>query len=158
MTTPAQFGKKMSALAVSVATTQRRVTIAAAQTVKTATTASIRTVAPRGRLNVGKRGARVGVRYKLERDDKAVVAAFGPVQLIESDTQAHRIPKELVGRGRNRRRNTKRIFIPGVGVRASANHPGTRGQHPWEKGVAAARPHVAPAAAKEYFAPLRRMF
>jgi hypothetical protein len=58
------------------------------------------------------------------------------VHLIESDTRPHRIPKQ------RRRGKSRVIAIPGVGVRAYAQHPGTKGKHPWRKGTAKALPKV----------------
>lgn len=83
---------------------------------------------------VGKKGAKVGVRYDLA-GKTALVRATGPFQLIENATKAHRIPRTRGTRARKRY-----VVIPGVGVRAWANHPGTKGKHPWAKGVAAAIP------------------
>lgn len=88
-----------------------------------------------GRLSgVGKRGAKVGVSYTVT-GHTAIVKATGPFPLIESDTKAHRIPRE-----RGRRARKRYAVIPGVGVRAYADHPGTKGKHPWKKGVVAAQP------------------
>src|SRR5687768_13793178 len=83
---------------------------------------------------VGKRGAKIGVSFTVT-GHTAIVKATGPFPLIESDTKAHRIPRERGKRGRKRY-----AVIPGVGVRAFANHPGTKGKHPWRKGVIAAQP------------------
>jgi hypothetical protein len=66
----------------------------------------------------------------------AIIWATGPVHLLESATKPHRIPR-TTARGRRRV-----VVIPGVGVRAWANHPGTHGKHPWAKGVAVAVPRV----------------
>lgn len=157
MSTPAQVAAKFAAAADGIARTPRRVTEAAALTVKRSVQAHLVVAAPRGRLNVGRKGARVGVRYTLA-GNTAVVKMTGPAQLIERDTKAHRIPRATVGRGRRQRANTKVVVIPGVGVRASAAHPGTRGKHPWEKGLRAALPAIPKAAADAYFAPLRQVF
>jgi hypothetical protein len=88
---------------------------------------------------VGKKGAKVGVTFVVT-GNTALVRATGPFPLIESDTKAHRIPKVRGSRARRRV-----IVIPGVGVRSFANHPGTHGKHPWEKGVVAAVPIAAKA-------------
>lgn len=88
-----------------------------------------------GRLRgVGRNGAKVGVSYTVT-GTTARVRATGPFPLIESDTKAHRIPRE-----RGKRARKRYAVIPGVGVRAFADHPGTKGKHPWKKGVAAAQP------------------
>jgi hypothetical protein len=108
----------------------------AAAAVKTSVLAELAAAgAATGRLRgVGRKGARVGVTYTIA-EKTALVRATGPFQLIERDTRAHRIPKERGSRARKRV-----VVIPGVGVRAFAEHPGTKGKHPWEKGVLAAVP------------------
>lgn len=156
--TPAEFARKMSRLATDITHTDTRVVKASALAVKTSVQVRLRAAVPSGKLNVGKKGARVSVRYDLISDSEARVGMTGPAQLVESDTQPHRVPRDKVGRGRRRRDNKKLIYIPGIGVRAYANHPGTKGKHPWKKGLAASRPLISKAAAHEYFAPIRRIF
>lgn len=119
----------------------QRVLEASAQTLKRSVQGTLRVAAPRGRLNVGKKGAKVGVRYDIE-PKKATVRMTGPAHLLESDTKAHRIPRGKVGRGRRQRVNKKVIVIPGVGVRAYANHPGTQGKQPWAKGLRLGLPQI----------------
>jgi hypothetical protein len=88
---------------------------------------------------VGRRGAAIGARYDLRgqgRTTTAEVKATGPVPLLANPTKPHRIPRQG---GRRRRRV---IAIPGVGVRAWANHPGTRGKDSWNKGRERAEPRV----------------
>lgn len=114
----------------------------AAQTVKTSvlTQLQIAGVQDQRLRGVGKRGAKIGVTYPPVTGNSTLVRATGPFQFIESDTKAHRIPRERAARGRARKRYA---VIPGVGVRAYADHPGTKGKHPWQKGVEAARPAAA---------------
>lgn len=78
---------------------------------------------------VGKRGARIGVRYDIDRarssavSDRAFIKAWGPWQFVEADTRGHRIPKV---RGRRARR---RYAVLGQGlVYSRVEHPGTRGK------------------------------
>jgi hypothetical protein len=68
--------------------------------------------------------------------------ATGPWQLIEENTSPHIIrPKR---RSKSKGRGAKgAIGIPGIGPRAYAHHPGTKGKHPWAKGVEKAEPLVA---------------
>lgn len=115
---------------------ERNMVLVAAQAVKTSVQAQMASAGVQnGKLRgVGKRGAKIGVRYDA-LGDKALVRATGPFHLIERDTKAHPIPKKRGARARKRV-----VVIPGVGVRAWANHPGTHGKHPWEKGVVAAIP------------------
>jgi hypothetical protein len=78
---------------------------------------------------VGRRGAAIGARYDLRgmgRESTAEVKATGPVPLIANPSKAHAIPKK----GRRR----KVLAIPGIGVRASVQHPGTRGKDTWNRG------------------------
>ncbi len=95
------------------------------------------------------RGASIGVDLELRGAGSrttAHVIPTGPVMLVEEDTARHRSPfsygtgrryamaGELMANGMvSRRRRAGRrgfLFIPGVGFRARANHPGTRGRHP----------------------------
>jgi hypothetical protein len=101
---------------------------------------SVQTFMPERLRGVGKKGAKLTVRYNEGSFDdgaKALVYVLGPAQLVERDTKAHRIPRDRGRRGRRRY-----AVIPGVGVRAYAQHPGTKGKHPWQKGVDAAMPIV----------------
>jgi hypothetical protein len=99
--------------------------------------------------HVGRRGAAIGVRYDV-RGDTAEVKATGPVPLLANPIRPHRIPKA----GRRR----KVIVIPGVGVRASANHPGTRGKDTWDKGREKAAPHVRTAVGRKSDEVVRKAF
>jgi hypothetical protein len=146
----------MSRAAADMRVAPVAITIGSAQIVKYSVQSQLAVAAPRGRLNVGKRGARIGVRYDLVSDTAAVVRMTGPAHLIERDTQAHRIPREARGRGRRQTRNVKHLYIPGVGVRMSAQHPGTKGKHPWAKGVTAAVPVVGKVAGRHYFDTFRK--
>lgn len=152
MTTPTQFAVKMYRTADGMSRAQRQITTQAAQAVKVSVQKKLVVAAPRGRLNVGKRGQKVGVRYDLRSDAEAVVRMTGPAHLLERNTKAHRIPRERkTGRARKRY-----VVIPGVGVRAYANHPGTKGKHPFERGVEAGRRDLDKVAGKIYFDVLRK--
>jgi hypothetical protein len=88
------------------------------------------------RVRSGK-GAAIGARYDLRgmgRESTAEVKATGPVPLIANPSKAHVIPKK----GRRR----KVLAIPGIGVRASAQHPGTRGKDTWNRGREKAEPKI----------------
>lgn len=105
-----------------------------------------------GRLQgVGKKGAKVGVRYTVAGTDHptALVRATGPFHLIESDTKPHDI----------KAKKKQAINIPGIGARASAhNTGGSRGKHPWAKGVDRAIPLVPELMFAEQVKSLRRFF
>jgi hypothetical protein len=106
------------------------------------------------RVRSGK-GARVDVKVTTQGSGsgtRALVLPVGPVSLVEGDTRRHREPFSYAGTtgagGRRRyatagqrtatggiarrRRAARRgfLYIPGVGVRAYVNHPGTSGKHP----------------------------
>jgi hypothetical protein len=91
--------------------------------------ASVRVKLPAsGRMRgVGASGAAVGVRSTTVglRRPTALIRATGPVHLLERDTRTHTISP----------RRAKALLTPD-GPRASVRHPGTRGQHPFEKGIA----------------------
>lgn len=115
---------------------ERNMVRVTAQAVKTSVQAQMSVAGVQnGKLRgVGKRGAKVGVRYDLV-GKTALVRATGPFHLIERDNKDHRTPKVRGARARKRL-----VVIPGVGVRAFANVKGTKGKHPWAKGVIAAVP------------------
>lgn len=110
---------------------------------------SVKAIAPARLRGVGKKGAKLDVRYNVAGagiDAKSLVFAVGPFQLIENDTKPHPIPKVRGARAR-----TRYAVIPGGaeggvhgmrGVRTRVDHPGTQGKHPWAKGVEAAAPAV----------------
>lgn len=93
---------------------------------------------------VGKRGARIGARFDLDGDTAVAVKATGPVHFLANPMSPHRIPRQRV-RGRRRV-----VVIPGVGVRAYANHPGTKGKDSWNRAVPEARRKVTKVMLNEY--------
>lgn len=85
---------------------------------------------------VGKKGATVGVRFDIS-GDRVEIKATGPLHFLANPMSPHRIPKQ-------RKRGGRRVVvIPGVGVRAHANHPGTPGKDTWRVGARRAQPKVA---------------
>lgn len=95
------------------------------------------------------RGAKVGVSFTV-MPHPAIVKATGPLPLLANRIPSHRIPKN----GRRR----KVLSIPGIGVRASAQHPGTKGKDTWDKGREKAIPKVKVAIAKRSDEVVRRAF
>ena len=149
---PAELRRKLERFAGDLADLDLAVVKEASQITKD----SVLKFAPSRLSGVGKKGAKIGVRYNVGNfggEAKSRVFATGPFHLIERDTKRHRIPKE---RGRRARRRV--IVIPGVGVRAWAMHPGTRGKHPWAKGVNAAEPKVTALLENKTRLALRRVF
>lgn len=100
--------------------------------------------------HVGKRGARIGARFDLVAGE-AFVKATGPVPLLANPTKPHTIP-------RAGRRRPKGLLIPGVGVRASVNHPGTKGKDTWNRGRESAQPKIRAAIGEKSDAIVRRAF
>lgn len=152
--TPAQFAVKMHRAAGNIQQAPRGIVERGAITLKRSVQGTLALAAPSGRLNVGKRGQRVGVRYDLIPPASAKVFMFGPAHLLESDTKAHPIPRQTL----RRRRKPRRLSIPGIGVRMSAMHPGTKGKHPWERGISFGLPKVERAAGDYYFDTFRKAF
>lgn len=136
---PLVAARKFEQLAKGMAGLQRETLNQAGLIVKRSVETQIAVAgAPSGKLRgVGKKGARIGVRSDSIGTGSVLVRATGPIHFLESNTKPHRIPKEQGGRSRRRI-----VVIPGVGVRAFARHPGTRGKHPWAKGVVIATPLI----------------
>ncbi len=120
---PLTFGRHIRDGATVLQKSQRIAVNKAALVAKTALLSA--PGAPKGKVA----GGRVGVRYDVKGFDKptALVKWFGPAHLVNNDTHAHRIaPKK--------RRGKKAIASSSFGPFASAEHPGTRGKHFYEKG------------------------
>lgn len=134
--TPLAAAHKFERLAKDIGTLQKRTLNEMAITVKRNVTAAMAAAgAGTGKLRgVGRKGARIGVRYDQTAGGAVLVRATGPFHLLESDTKAHRIPLQRGARARKRV-----VVIPGVGVRSFVNHPGSKGKHPWAKGVEVSR-------------------
>lgn len=88
---------------------------------------------------VGKKGAKVGVRYKIVGGShpSALLSYFGAVHLVNNNTSPHRIEPKAGRRG------AKALNVGG-NLRANADHPGTRGKKFFEH----SKPQVATAAGK----------
>jgi hypothetical protein len=86
---------------------------------------------------VGRRGAAVGAGFRLKGSvgpkPSALVSARGPLQLLERDTKPHSMAATRGARGRANKRK-------GATMTVGAGHPGTKGKHPFERGVVAATP------------------
>lgn len=152
---PRAFDKLTGSVAQTVPelrTAQGRGVQKAALEAKTIINTEIRKVTGDMRLSgVGKRGARVGARYDIKgsTNPTALIRALGPIQLIERDTKPHLIvPRaSFVTRGGVRVRQGRRsaagrrlrggrtALLIGGNLRASAEHPGTKGQHPFQRGA-----------------------
>lgn len=87
------------------------------------------------RVRSGK-GARINLTVSVKgagRSAEGVVTPTGPIMLIEGPTKRHRQPFAYTLNRRVKKRGTKPIHIPGVGVFARTNHPGTKGKAPVAK-------------------------
>jgi hypothetical protein len=141
MTDLAGFAKQARDAPTALLAAQKRAlrqsTFGMAASVRASTTAA----APGGRLNVGRAGAKIGIRARVTADSsRGYVNATGPYHLIERDTSAHSEPRTS-----RRRRRTKVLHIPGIGFRRTVRHPGTHGKHPFKTGVeafASEVPHI----------------
>ena len=180
----AQLAGKLDGFARAVPDANRKATLEAADLVKTAVLGRMR-AASGGDLKlsgVGKKGARIGVRYDINGSisANALVKATGPVQLVENRTHAHVIgPKGVKGgtRAKNGSRNRtgmsrrQRAIDEGTAiygksqvlafngiVRRYAYHPGTAGKHPWAKGVKESAPKTPAVFERAYHDALLRSF
>lgn len=125
---------------------------------------------------VGSKGARLGVRYDVGGyygNVTALVTATGPMHLVERDTKPHQIPRgqssrrtrtssgrlsnKRVTTGRARSQTT-RMNMGGTWRTGPFLHPGTRGKHPFEKGVTAAEPIVRDVFRRAHTTSLARTF
>jgi len=86
------------------------------------------------------RGAKVGAFFKDvygKKNPTVYIRASGPIQLIERNTEPHRIR----ARGRTRKKRGsgfyrgRKALTVGTGLRVEVPHPGTTGQHPWYLGT-----------------------
>jgi hypothetical protein len=174
-----QASSRLTKLAAEIRGAERHAVNAAALEMKRAVDREIGRVAPRRRMrNVGKRGARVGVRYDIKgtRNPTALIRATGPLHLLERKTQPHTIYVRAArarGRGSSRLNTGRRLAqvfggrgaygwgaltMPDGQYRRVVSHPGTSGKRPWAKGVAAGRPRALKALRDANTAAVRRGF
>lgn len=147
-----QFAKRLQKIEREIKGASRAAVDAAAFEMKKAVDAEIVRVAPSRRLRgVGRRGARIGVRYDLKgtKNPTAVVRAFGPLHLIERKTGGHMIAPRRRGRG---------LVLKDGQVRRAVHHPGTRGRFPFKKGVERGQPHALKKLIKAHEDALKRGF
>lgn len=180
--TPAELAGKFARFESELVAAQRKGVTAGSLLIATAVRKEV-AVATRGRnrlSGVGRNGAKVGVRYDVRGTTNPVglVRATGPLHLIESDTAAHMILPRGVGRAQGRSKAARRaakqslydaLFGAGGfssatplampwGPRFRADHPGTKGKHPWAKGVSRSERLVLPAVQRETHVALLRSF
>lgn len=139
----------------------------AAKTLRDDALDNTKEAAPNLRLKVGRKGRKIGVTYKPLGVASYIVQATGPYQLIERDTEDHTIPRRRAGNeyGRAKKSGKRRvyrkgitIYIPGIGWRKYAHHPGTSGKHPFERAVRAFAPLMTKIAKEEIAAEVQETF
>lgn len=147
---PAEVAAKFKKLERGLAAAHRDGVTAAALLITRSVRQELGRAAPGGRLGgVGRRGARISVGFDTPKsvvNPVALVRMRGPAHLIERDTKPHAIAPR---RRRSRSGGRRALLVPGVGMRASVQHPGTKGKHPWERGVRAVQRQVLPTIARE---------
>lgn len=121
----AEFTGKIEKTATNVAAAKRPAMNAAALAAKT----EMQRGAPTFLRGVGRKGAKIGVRYTLFGDNKAVVRWYGPAHLLNNPTKPHTITPK----GRRGRRGGKRALVINGQPVARAQHPGTRGRGFFQK-------------------------
>ena len=126
-------------MATAVPTMQKAGVTKAAKHTTTIIRQEIRKITGDMRLSgVGKKGASVGAGYEIFGQgihSYAEITSRGPLRFIEFNTKAHRIP-------RKKARKKKYAVVDGHPYN-HANHPGTTGQHPFERGARKAGVHTA---------------
>lgn len=152
--TVAQGAKQMAQIGRVLSEAEGKAVRRAALEAKRIQLAQLKDAAPNLVMRVGKnRRTRVGVGFTMTTRDgrpAAVMAARGPVHLIERDTSPHWIPRQLggtithtaTGRRRSkasivrRKANVNKVLKIGNNlVKGPIKHPGTKGKHPWGKGA-----------------------
>jgi hypothetical protein len=133
------LARKMNRVADELRRANETAIRAAALSMTTEVRKSIEAVAPGGKLRgVGTKGGRVGARFDMQGADKAVIKPTGAIALIEEDTKAHQIQPKGAG-PRSRGSGKKAVSFNGMAF-ASVQHPGTKGKHPFAKGIEAGKP------------------
>jgi hypothetical protein len=128
-----QIGRKMDRAATELRRSQRTAVVGGLTELKRGV--ERRLPASKRLRGVGKRGARIGVRYDLQGENAGTLKATGPMQLIERDTKAHVVaPKKRRARG-----GRAAVRLADGQFRGAVQHPGTKGQHPFEKGIDASK-------------------
>lgn len=139
MPTVADFGNKLLRTSQALKAAAPRAVNAGAAVVKASVDAEISAVTTGSYLRgVGRSGATVGTKILPARSTVRPVAGIvgtGPLWLIERDVKPHKMPAP----GSRR----KRPYRTPEGPRRSISHPGSRGKHPFERGVTRSRAAAA---------------
>ena len=124
----AQLAAKMNRYATTIPRVNKRAVESSALLMKDTALAELDKVAPRRKVNVGRSGSRLGVRYDVKGigNPTALVRATGPWQIVENDTRAHVIAAARLGTKNAIRARTGEIALSGGGVRFGRLLPTTR--------------------------------
>lgn len=147
MTTVSEWAERAAGLPAALVEATPRAVVAGSRALDMAVRTNL-SVATGGDMRLSRvrsgRGARIDTVVRQvgtgSRTQGRVVPS-GPIMLVEDDTRAHRSPFSYLGvrsggtrsYSMARRRKATRsgyLFIPGVGFRSAARHPGTKGKHP----------------------------
>lgn len=162
-----EIARKLERLAGSIDDANRAGVLAAAQSTKDSIVPLMR-AATGGDLKLsGMKRGRVGVRYKELRSGNVILFAFGPAHLVERDVKPHPVlPRAAGGTRASRRRRVEAAALIGAmsgqqvgfstkgGVLRFADGSfrrwarvagGSKGRHPFERGVDLARPKTGAA-------------
>jgi hypothetical protein len=142
-----EWAARAATLPAALVEATPRAVVASARILDEQATTNLR-VATGGDLKLSRvrsgKGATIALRVRTAGSGsrtRAEVVPTGPIMLIEADTRRHTSPRQSLaqrtGGARSysmaRRRSASRtgyLNIPGVGFRANANHPGTKGKRP----------------------------
>lgn len=174
--TVAVFVNNLKRLEKEYETLPRKIVNARALAVTTSVRGQIGRTTHGGRLRgVGKKGAKVGARYDIKGtvNPTAIVQATGPLHLLERDTRAHDIPRTQSsrrtrtssGRLSNRRVGTGRnlsgrklLVINGHVRTGPVRVRGSKGKHPFAKGVLLALPFLGETSHRQVTAALAKVY
>lgn len=169
----AEFEKKARQAAADLTSkSDKQILNASATRAKKLIGDQVRSAVPSGRLNVGKNGARVSVYSRQFKVGAHLVAARGPLHIVERPTKAHNIPRAKgdvrahTTRGKKRKkastvRKTQRTLLsfgPNQVAVGPVKHPGTRGKRPWERGVKRFMPSAGKTFEKGVDSIMRKVF
>jgi hypothetical protein len=153
----AGFSKQLRTAPTALLTAQKRALRTSTFGMGASVRATTAAAAPGGRLNVGRKGSKVGVKVRVNASGtQGYVNARGPYQLIERDTAAHTEPR--ISQTSRRRRRQKALKLPGIGFRKSVRHPGTHGKHPFKAGIEEFNPQVPRIFERELHRAMQRTF
>jgi hypothetical protein len=149
-----QLGARMHRVSAEVGRARRSAVTSAALAITTEVRQEIaKATGGKSKLS-GMRGAKLGAGFNVKGTDNptAIISARGPVHIVERGTKRHTI----TARGRRGRRSGAMQIRGGVEFQRSVNHPGTKGKHPFAKGVARGRPMAERALRSTFSDALRR--